>query len=88
MSADEPAAARPVPLPAGYEDYAGEIVVANGKPPRWMARVPQVAILLALGYYGLVRISDPVNLAFAALFLVWLIYTPIAQKRGWFFIPM
>ena len=74
--------------PAGYDDYAGEIVVANGKPPRWMAAVPHVAILLSLGYYLLVRAADPVNLTFATLFILWMIYTPIAQKRGWFQIPM
>jgi hypothetical protein len=76
------------PLPPGYEDYAGEIQVVNGKPPRWVTRVPYVGILLALAYYALVHVSDPVNLIFAALFIVWMIYTPIAQKRGWFFIPM
>ncbi|HLF29003.1 MAG TPA: hypothetical protein VJG32_21970 [Anaerolineae bacterium] len=76
------------PLPPGYEDYAGEIQVVNGKPPRWATRVPYLGILLALAYYVLVRVSDPVNLVFAALFIAWMIYTPIAQKRGWFFIPM
>ena len=80
------------PLPPGHEDYAGEIVVANGKPPRWVTRVPYVFTLWALGYYVWVfvaeRTIDPVNLVFAALFLFWMIYTPIAQKRGWFFFPM
>ncbi len=75
-------------LPPGYEDYAGEIQVANGKMPRWFTRVPYLGILLALGYYLWARAFDPVNLVFAALFVVWFIYTPIAQKRGWFFIPM
>jgi hypothetical protein len=82
-------AAEPVdPLPPGYEDYAGEIVVANGKPPRWMTRVPYLGIILSLAYYAWVRAFDPVNLVFAVLFIIWMIYTPIAQKRGWFFIPM
>jgi len=80
--------ASPPAVPVGYEDYAGEIVVANGKPPRWMARVPYVAIVLSLGYYLLVGADDPVNLTFATLFILWMIYTPIAQKRGWFHIPM
>lgn len=75
-------------LPSGYEDYAGEIVVANGRMPRWFTRAPYVSILLALTYYVYVRAFDPVNLFFAALFILWMIYTPIAQKRGWFFIPM
>ena len=76
------------PLPPGYDDYAGEILVENGKPPRWFRRVPYVVLLVALGYYAWVHVSDPVNLAFAALFILWMIYTPIAQKRGWFHIPM
>ena len=76
------------PLPSGYEEYAGEIAVANGKPPAWMKYVPYAAILLALGYYALVHATDPVNLTFAGLFVLWFIYTPIAQKRGWFHIPM
>ena len=75
-------------LPPGYEDYAGEIMVANGKMPGWLRRVPYVGILLSLAYYAYVRAFDPVNLVFAALFIFWMIYTPIAQKRGWFFIPM
>jgi hypothetical protein len=75
-------------LPPGFEDYAGEIVVANGKMPGWLGRVPYVALLLSLAYYGYVRAFDPVNLVFAALFVLWMIYTPIAQKRGWYFIPM
>ena len=82
------AAAAGNPLPPGYEDYAGEIQVANGRMPRWFTRVPYLGILLALGYYLWARAFDPVNLTFAALFVVWLIYTPIAQKRGWFIIPM
>jgi len=75
-------------LPPGHEDYAGEIRVANGKPPAWMRYVPYVVTVLALAYYVYVRATDPVNLVFAAILLAWLIYTPIAQKRGWFFIPM
>jgi hypothetical protein len=70
------------------EDYAGEIQVAGGEPPRWSTRVPYVAIVLALAYYLYVRATDPVNLVFATLFIVWLIYTPIAKRRGWFFIPL
>ncbi len=76
------------PLPPGYEDYAGEILVENGRSPGWFTRVPYVGLLLALGYYAWVHIHDPVNLIFAGLFIVWLIYTPIAQKRGWFHLPM
>jgi len=76
------------PLPPGYEDYAGEVLVANGKPPRWMTRVPYLSIILSLAYYAWVRAFDPVNLVFAVLLIIWMIYTPIAQKRGWFFIPM
>jgi hypothetical protein len=82
------APATPAPLPPGYDDYAGEIRVANGKPPAWMAHMPRVVVLLALAYYLYVRAFDPINLIFAVLFVIWLIYTPIAQKRGWFFIPM
>ena len=78
----------PAPLPPGYDDFAGEIQAENGRPPRWMAHLPRVAIILALAYYLYVRAFDPVNLVVAALFVIWLIYTPIAQKRGWFFIPM
>jgi hypothetical protein len=75
-------------LPAGHDDFAGEIEVANGKPPRWFTRVPYLAMVWALGYYVLVRATDPVNLVFASLLLIWFVYTPIAQRRGWFFIPM
>jgi hypothetical protein len=71
-----------------YDDFAGEIRVANGKPPRWLTKVPYVAMTWALGYYVLVRATDPVNLVFAALFVLWCIYTPIAQKKGWFLLPM
>jgi hypothetical protein len=79
---------QPEPLPAGYEDFAGEIKVVNGPMPRWFRRLPYVALLACLAYYLHVRAFDPVNLVFAALFIIWMIYTPIAQKRGWFFIPM
>ena len=78
----------PAPLPPGYDDFAGEIQVENGKPPAWMAQVPRVGIVLSLVYYLYVRAFDPVNLVVAALLVLWLIHTPIAQKRGWFFIPM
>ena len=81
-------AAPPAAPPAGYEDFAGEITVANGLMPRWFRRLPYVALIAALAYYLYVRAFDPVNLVFAALFIAWMIYTPIAQKRGWFFIPM
>lgn len=84
----DPAPVEPAVLPAGYDDYAGEIQVANGPMPRWFRRMPYVVILIGLGYYVLVRAFDPVNLLFAAVFIAWMIYTPIAQKRGWFFIPM
>jgi hypothetical protein len=57
-----------------------------------VTRVPYVFTLWALGYYVWVFVAeqtiDPVNLVFAALFLFWMIYTPIAQRRGWFFFPM
>ena len=75
-------------VPPGYDNFANEILVANGKPPRWLARLPFVGIGLALAYYIYVRAFDPINLVFAALFVIWLIYTPIAQRRGWFFLPM
>ncbi len=70
------------------EDFAGEIRVLQGPPPRWLAFVPYLAIAWALGYYAYVRVTDPVNLAFAAVFVAWSIYTPIAKKRSWFFVPM
>jgi hypothetical protein len=72
----------------GRDDYAGEVQVAGGPPPRWLTRLPYVAIVLGLAYYVHVRATDPVNLVFAALLLVWLVYTPIARKRGWPFLPM
>jgi hypothetical protein len=70
--------------PAKYEQFAGEILVANGDPPRWFTRLPYVAVVLALAYYFHVRPLDPVNTVFAVLFVIWLVYTPIAKKRGWF----
>jgi len=73
---------------ANYDDFAGEVRVANGKPPRWLTKVPYVAMACALGYYAVVRVTDPVNLVFAALFVLWFVYTPIAQKKGWFFLSM
>ena len=81
-------AASTQPLPSGHENFAGEVMATNGKLPGWVRYVPYVGIGLALGYYILVRAFDAVNLTFAALFVIWLIYTPIAQKRGWFFISM
>jgi hypothetical protein len=81
-------AAPAAPGPAGPEDFAGEITVTNGPMPRWFRRLPHVVLIASLAYYVYVRAFDPVNLVFAALFIVWMIYTPIAQKRGWFFIPM
>jgi hypothetical protein len=74
--------------PANYDDFADEIRVENGKPPRWLTKAPYVAMTCALGYYAWVRATDPVNLVFAALFALWFVYTPIAQKKGWFFLPM
>jgi hypothetical protein len=88
MNIETPAKSSPFPLPLGYDDYAGDIQVQNGKPPTWMAQVPRVAILLSLAYYVYVKAFDPVNLVCAVLLVLWLIYTPIAQKRGWFHIPM
>jgi hypothetical protein len=76
------------PLPPGHEDFAGDVQVANGKPPRWLRYVPHLGIILSLAYYLHVRAVDTVNLVFAGLLALWAIYTPIAQKRGWFFIPM
>lgn len=75
-------------VPPGYDDFGGELMVANGKPPSWFRKVPYVAMLWALGYYGLVGVTHPVNLVFASLFVLWFLYTPIAQKKGWFFIPL
>ncbi len=86
QSAPDPRAADV--LPPGYEEFAGEITVANGPMPRWFRRLPYVLLIVALAYFVYVRAFDPVNLVFAALFIIWMIYTPIAQKRGWFFIPM
>ncbi len=70
------------------EDYAGHIQVENGPPPKWFTWVPYVAMIWALGYYVSVRATDPVNLVFAGLFVLWLVYTPVARKRGWFFLPL
>jgi hypothetical protein len=84
-AAETPATAS---LPPGQEDFAGEIAVGNGPMPGWFRRLPYLTLLAGLAYFLYVRAFDPVNLAFAALFILWMIYTPIAQKRGWFFIPM
>ncbi len=78
----------PSSLPPGYDDYAGEIQVQNGKPPAWMAQTPRLGAILGLAYYVYVQAFDPVNLVFAGLLVFWLVYTPIAQSRGWFNIPM
>jgi hypothetical protein len=85
---DEKLAPASLAEPPAHEDFAGEIMVANGPMPRWFRRLPYVLLIASLAYYVHVRAFDPVNLVFAALFIVWMIYTPIAQKRGWFFIPM
>jgi hypothetical protein len=74
--------------PANYDQFAGEILVANGDPPLWFTRLPYAAIAAALAYYFHVRPLDPVNTIFAALFISWLVYTPIAKKRGWFYISL
>ena len=74
--------------PANYEQFAGEILVANGDPPRWFTRLPYVAVVLALAYYFHIRPLDPVNTVFAALFVIWLVYTPIAKKQGWFYLSL
>jgi hypothetical protein len=73
---------------ADYDRYAGEILVANGKPPLWLTRLPYVMVIVALGYYFYVRPLDPVNTIFAVLFIIWLVYTPIAKRQGWFYIPL
>ena len=75
-------------VPTGYENFADEILTANRQPPHWFTFVPSVSVVLALAYYVYVRAFDPVNLIFGALFVIWLIYTPIAKRRGWFFIPL
>ncbi len=82
------AAPPPAALPAGYEDFAGEVTVANGPMPRWFRRLPYITVIAGLAYYLHAHAFDRVNLVFAGLFIAWMIYTPIAQKRGWFFIPM
>jgi hypothetical protein len=86
LSAPDPQAAES--LPPGYEEFAGEITVANRPMPGWFRRLPYILLIVSLAYYVYVRAFDPVNLVFAALFIIWMIYTPIAQRRGWFFIPM
>lgn len=76
------------PLLPGVEDFAGEIQAGRGAAPRWLRYFPYLLTVICLIYYLLVRAFDPVNLVAGVLLLLWLIYTPIAQKRGWFFIPM
>lgn len=75
-------------LPAAYDNYGDEILVANGDPPRWFTRLPYAAVVVALAYYFHVRPLDPVNTVFATLFVIWLVYTPIAKKRGWFYFSL
>lgn len=75
-------------LPIGFDNYADEILVANGHPPGWLAFLPYVGIVWALAYYLSARAFDRVNLVFAIFFLVWLLYTPVARRRGWFFLAM
>jgi len=75
-------------VPERYDNYADEILVANGAPPRWYASLPYVGVVAALAYYVYVRAFDPVNVVFAGLFIVWLLYTPIAKRRGWYFLPL
>jgi hypothetical protein len=75
-------------IPAGYDNYADEILVANGRPPRWFRWLPYVVVVLGLAYYVFVRAFDTVNLIFGALLIIWLVYTPLARKKGWFFIPL
>lgn len=88
MTAGASAPATAMPLPPGVEDFAGEIWVGRGAAPPWLRYLPHVAIVIGLVYYVLVRAFDPINLLLGALMVAWMIYTPIAQKRGWFFIPM
>jgi hypothetical protein len=77
------------PKPASApNDFADEIQVSDGPPPRWLRWLPHVFAAWGVGYVVAARAFDPVNLTFGGLLLVWMIYTPIAQKRGWFFIPM
>ncbi len=75
-------------LPIGFDNYADEILVANAQPPGWLSYLPYVGIIWALSYYLSARAFDSVNLIFAVFFLAWLLYTPIARKRGWFFVAM
>jgi len=69
-------------------DFAGEIQVSGGPPPSWLRWIPYVFGVWGLGYIVAARAFDPVNLAFGGLLLAWMIYTPLAQKRGWFHIAM
>jgi hypothetical protein len=74
--------------PANYDQYADEILVANEKPPLWLTRLPYLMVIVALGYYFHVRPLNLVNMVFAVLFIIWLVYTPIAKRQGWFYIPL
>jgi hypothetical protein len=74
--------------PAHYEQFASEILVANGDPPGWFRLLPYAAVVAALAYYFHVRPLNLVNTVFAALFMFWLVYTPIAKKRGWFYFSL
>jgi len=69
-------------------DFAGEIQVSGGPPPRWLRWLPHVFAVWGVGYILAARAFDPVNLTFGGLLLAWMIYTPIARKRGWFHIAM
>lgn len=75
-------------VPGHYENYADEILVANGAPPRWYMPLAYLAVVAALAYFVYVRAFEPVNLGFAGLFIVWLLYTPIARRRGWYYLPL
>lgn len=75
-------------VPPHHDNFADEILVANGRPPRWFTWLPYAGVVLGLAYYVYVRAFDPVNLVFAVLLVIWLVYTPIARRQGWFFIPM
>ena len=74
--------------PANYKEFAGEILVANGESPRWFTLLPYAVVIAALAYYFHIRPLDPVNTVFATLFIIWLVYTPVAKKRGWFYLSL
>ena len=82
-------ATTPTPEPVSApNDFAGEIQVSGGPPPRWLRWLPHAFAVWGVGYILVARAFDPVNLTFGGLLLAWMIYTPIAQKRGWFHIAM